>query len=71
MIPESMAARPEPLTSMFNALLTYPSFPTVWKHAKCVTIPKPGRTDISNPKNLHPISLLSCLGKVFEIILAK
>ncbi|KAM7298867.1 venom metalloproteinase antarease-like TtrivMP_A [Ixodes scapularis] len=35
-----------------------------WKHADVTLIPKPGKP--LNPKNLRPISLTSCVGKLFE-----
>ncbi|KAM7294210.1 hypothetical protein ISCGN_023729 [Ixodes scapularis] len=35
-----------------------------WKHADITLIPKPGKP--LNPKNLRPISLTSCVGKLFE-----
>ena len=44
-------------------------FPKAWKHAKTIMVPKPGK-DLSSAKNYRPISLLSCLGKLFERLLA-
>lgn len=43
-------------------------YPSVWKHANVLPIPKPGR-DSSILANWRPISQLSCLGKLFECIL--
>lgn len=40
-------------------------FPLTWKIAKITPIPKPGK-DHSLTSSYRPISLLSCLGKVFE-----
>ncbi|KAG0432999.1 hypothetical protein HPB47_020326 [Ixodes persulcatus] len=40
------------------------SLPPQWKHADVTLIPKPGKP--LNPKNLRPISLTSCVGKLFE-----
>lgn len=59
------------LATLLDALLRYGVFPPAWKHVICVPIPKPGRTDLTNPAKIRPISLLSCLGKTFEKILAK
>jgi hypothetical protein len=42
-----------------------PHFPTSWKEAKVVTLPKPGQ-DPKFPQNLHLISLLSSTSNVFE-----
>lgn len=54
---------PDLIPAIFNRLLTHQVFPDEWTHAKCIPIPEPGRTDTGNPKNIRPISLLSCLGK--------
>ncbi|KAG0443798.1 hypothetical protein HPB47_014514 [Ixodes persulcatus] len=40
------------------------SLPPQWKHADVTLIPKPGKP--LNPKNLRPISITSCVGKLFE-----
>lgn len=58
------------LLRLFSGLFYFGVFPACWKHAKCVRIPKPGKTDSSDPKRHRPISLLSCLGKTYEKILA-
>jgi hypothetical protein len=39
-----------------------------WKDAKIITLPKPGK-DSKFSKHLLPISLLSTMGKLFEVIL--
>lgn len=62
---------PQVLADLFTNLLRQAAFPDNWKITKCVPIPKPGKTDLRSPKSLRPISLLSCLGKLFEKILAK
>ena len=41
------------------------TFPSVWKLAIIISIPKPDE-DHSNPLNYRPISLTSCLCKLFE-----
>lgn len=71
MVAATHEAVPDLLPTLFSQLLCFGEFPPAWKQAKCVPIPKPGRTDTSDPKNLRPISLLSCLGKTFEKILAQ
>ncbi|KAG0443571.1 hypothetical protein HPB47_014769 [Ixodes persulcatus] len=40
------------------------SLPPQWKHADVTLILKPGKP--LNPKNLRPISITSCVGKLFE-----
>jgi hypothetical protein len=53
------------LTKILNACLSLSYFPTSWKIAKIVAIPK--STPVSqNPSHFRPISLLPTIGKVFE-----
>jgi exonuclease III len=53
------------LLELFNKILITGSFPKSWKIAKIVMIPKKeGYT--SNPNEYRPISLTSCLAKLFE-----
>lgn len=56
------------LTKVFNACLMINYFPTVWKAAKVIAIHKPGK-DPTDPSGYRPISLLPCLGKLFEKII--
>ena len=44
-------------------------YPKLWKKAEGIMIPKPGK-DGKMPGNYRPISLLSCMGKLFEKTLA-
>lgn len=55
-------------TIIFNNLLNYRLFPSIWKKAKVIAILKKGKdpTDISN---YRPISLLSNIGKIFEMLI--
>jgi hypothetical protein len=61
-------ARPNLLRTIFNTALCLRIHP--WTKAKVVVIPKPGKMDYSAPKSYRPISLLKCLGKVLEKIIA-
>jgi hypothetical protein len=45
--------------------------PRLWKEAVVCVIPKPGRADYTLAKNFRPISLLECLGKLLEKVIAK
>jgi hypothetical protein len=56
------------LTHLINHCIRLSHFPTSWKEAKVVALPKPGK-DPKFPQNLRPISLLSTTGKVFEKVI--
>src|SRR5579863_313603 len=60
---------PDPFTNIFTACLTLGHHP--WGEAKVVVIPKPGRADYSLTKSYRPISLLECVSKVFEKVIAR
>ena len=53
------------ICNLFNLCLRKNVFPDPWKKAKVRMLPKPGR-DKRQASNYRPISLLSCLGKLFE-----
>ena len=54
---------------LFQSAYKIGYFPDQWKSANIKMIPKPGK-DERIVKNFRPISLLPCLGKVFERIIA-
>jgi len=56
------------LVLIFNAILLTHHIPTVSKHARVISILKPG-TDPALPSSYRPISLLDTIGKLFEKIL--
>jgi hypothetical protein len=58
------------LTHLFNHCLRLSYFPSSWKEAKIITLPKPGK-DPKFPQNLRPISLLPTRGKLFEKVIQK
>jgi hypothetical protein len=58
------------IATIYNKSLVLNYFPTQWKVAKIIMIPKPGK-DLSSPLNYRPISLLNSLGKLFEKIILK
>ncbi|KAK5994259.1 putative RNA-directed DNA polymerase from transposon BS-like protein [Cladobotryum mycophilum] len=45
--------------------------PQIFKSAEVVMIPKPGKRDLTKPRAWRPISLLSCLSKGLERLIAK
>jgi hypothetical protein len=56
------------LVALFNAILRTQYFPPAWKHARVISILKPGKHP-ALPSSYRPISLLDTIGKVFEKIL--
>jgi len=56
------------LVQIFNSVLRFHPFPQVWKHAREISILKPGK-DPALPSSYRPISLLDTIGKLFENIL--
>jgi hypothetical protein len=56
------------LTTIINASLRLCHFPSRWKKANVIFIPKPGK-DPKFPQNHRPISLLSSIGKVLEKVI--
>jgi endonuclease/exonuclease/phosphatase family metal-dependent hydrolase len=61
--------RPDVLTNLYNTCLDSGTHP--WKEVMVVVINKPGKPDYSAPKAYRPISLLECMGKLLEKIIAK
>ena len=58
------------LLTLFNKCLKTGTFPKIWNFANICPIPKPGKIH-SDPKNFRPIAISSCLGRLYEKILAK
>ena len=53
------------LLQAFNEVWVSGKFPTSWKQATIIPIPKPGK-DSNDPSNYRPIALTSCLCKTLE-----
>ena len=64
-------ADPKRLTRLLQTCLKAGHHPLLWKEAVVCVIPKPGRADYTLAKNFRPISLLECLGKLLEKVVAK
>jgi hypothetical protein len=58
------------IAKIFNTSLSLNYFPSSWKVAKIIMLPKPGK-DHTSPLSYRPISLLNSLGKLFEKIILK
>lgn len=58
------------LTKIYNACLKLSYFPSKWKVARVVPIPKPNK-NLSLASSYRPISLLSSISKIFERLLLK
>ncbi|OAA60613.1 reverse transcriptase [Akanthomyces lecanii RCEF 1005] len=59
------------VTGIYNACLQQGYCSSAWRTAEVVMIPKPNKRDLTNPSAWRPISLLSCLSKGMERIIAK
>jgi hypothetical protein len=55
------------LVALLNAILRTQYLLRVWKHARVISISKPGKYPVL-PSSYRPISLLDTIGKVFEKI---
>ena len=64
-------ADPDRLVNLISACLKAGHHPRPWKEAIVCVIPKPNRADYTLAKNYRPISLLECLGKLLEKVIAK
>ena len=60
----------ETLTFLYDACLTLGHHPARWKEAVVVVIPKPDKADYTLPKAHRPISLLECMSKLLEKVVA-
>lgn len=58
------------LTMISNACMKLSYFPSTWKIARVIAIPKPGKCP-SNASSYRPISLLSSISKILEKVLLK
>ncbi|KAL5598851.1 uncharacterized protein BROUX77_005884 [Berkeleyomyces rouxiae] len=56
---------------LFSACIIHGTHPATFKTAEVVMIPKPHKEDMSDTANWRPISLLPCLGKGLERLMAR
>ena len=53
------------LLNIYNQIWDGGDFPTEWREATVIPIPKPGK-DTTNPNNYRPIAMPGCMCKTFE-----
>ena len=70
-ISHAYLAIPDWFYSIYSMLINQGYHPKIWKQATGIILKKPKKPDYSQPKAYRVISLLNCLGKVSERILAK
>jgi hypothetical protein len=58
------------MVALVRACIRLGLHPRTWKMARGITIPKPGKSDYGLAKSYRVISLLNCLGKVVEKVVA-
>jgi hypothetical protein len=68
-IKDCLSAILTPLTSIINASITSQVYPSLWKKAEVVPIPKANDSDHQQAENNRPISLLPILSKVCEKVI--
>jgi hypothetical protein len=59
------------ITVLVGKCLATGYHPIVWRKAIVVALKKPNKPDYSNPQAYRLITLLECLGKVLETVIAK
>jgi hypothetical protein len=62
---------PSQLTKLYATLIAAGYHPHCWREATGAILKKAGKPDYTAPKAYRPVSLLNCLGKVAERIVAK
>jgi hypothetical protein len=70
-IVQAYSAIPDLFYNIYSILINKGYYPKVWKQATGFILKKPKKPDYNQPKAYRVISLLNCLGKVSERILAK
>ena len=65
------ASAPQTLTDLITGCVRAGHHPLLWREAVVCAVPKPHRADYSLAKNFRPVSLLECMGKLVEKLMAK
>lgn len=59
------------IVHLFRRCLLVGYHPKIFRSAEVIFIPKPNKRDLTSPRSWRPISLLSCLGKGLERLVAQ
>jgi hypothetical protein len=62
---------PEILTDLITGCVRAGHHPLIWRQAIVCAVPKPHRADYALVKNFRPVSLLECMGKLVEKVMAR
>lgn len=68
---ETWSVLKEWIHAIFRASIRLGIMPTAWKTARILPLRKPNKPDYTVPKAYRPISLLSTLGKILELVVAR
>src|SRR6266446_1000561 len=61
----------ETLSDLIAGCIRAGHHPLIWRQAIVCAVPKPHRPDYSLAKNFRPVSLLECMGKLVEKLMAR
>jgi Reverse transcriptase (RNA-dependent DNA polymerase)/Endonuclease-reverse transcriptase len=64
-------AAPDTIFDLVSGCVRAGHHPLIWRLAIVCAVPKPNRADYSLAKNFRPISLLECMGKLVEKLIAR
>ncbi|KAF8759946.1 Reverse transcriptase (RNA-dependent DNA polymerase) [Rhizoctonia solani] len=67
----AFSVRPNPILNLYNGCLTLGYHPSCLRNAVIAVIPKPNRSNMSDPKSYRPISLLETLSKCLEKVVTR
>lgn len=56
---------------LFKMITINGTIPRLWKTAKTVMLPKPGKSDYTSPASYRPIALLNTLSKIYKKLLTQ
>jgi ribonuclease HI len=59
------------LLSIYNASLLLGHVPPQWKMGRTVVLRKPGKTDYTQARSYRPITMLACISKLLEKVVAR